>query len=53
MIIYIENSLKDNSQAKKILDKYSTSSIIWIDNHKNIFDKNTDAKREKSIILAS
>ena len=53
MIIYIENSLKDNSQAKKILEKYSNSSIIWIDNHKNIFDKNTDAKREKSIILAS
>lgn len=52
MIIYVEKSLENNLQAKKILAKYSNSDIIWIDNHKNIFDKNVVWAREKSIILA-
>jgi hypothetical protein len=52
MIIYIEKSLKGNIQAQKILTKYLDSDIIWIDNHKNIFDKNIALTREKSIILA-
>ncbi|MDD5213337.1 MAG: hypothetical protein PHG82_02845 [Candidatus Gracilibacteria bacterium] len=52
MIIYAEKSLESNLQAKKILEKHSNSDIIWIDNHKNIFDKNIALTREKSIILA-
>lgn len=52
MILYIEKSLKNNLQANKILEKYSNADVIWIDNHKNIFDKNIAWEREKSIILA-
>jgi len=40
MIIYIEKQAKDYKQTKKILEKFSKAQVLWIDNYKNIFDKN-------------
>ena len=40
MIIYIENRAKDYPQTKKILEKFSNAQVLYIDNYKNIFDKN-------------
>jgi spore photoproduct lyase len=39
MIIYIEKQAKNYPQTKKIIEKFQNSSIIWIDNYKNLFDK--------------
>lgn len=52
MILYIEKSLKTNLQAQKILEKNKNTPIIWIDNHKNIFDKSIAWNKEKTMILA-
>jgi hypothetical protein len=40
MIIYIEKQAKSYPQTQKILKKFKSADIIWIDNYKNIFDKN-------------
>jgi len=40
MIIYIENRAKNYPQTKKILEKFSNARVLYIDNYKNIFDKN-------------
>ncbi len=53
MLIYIEKQAADYKQTKKILQKFKNSTIIYIDNYKNLFDKdytNIDAK--KSLIIA-
>ncbi len=39
MLIYIENQAKDLDQTKKTLDKFESAKIIYIDNYKNLFDK--------------
>ena len=48
MLIYIERQAKDYSQTKKILEKYKNAKVIFIDNYKNIFEKdykNLDTKK--------
>lgn len=53
MIIYIEKQAKDYKQTKNILEKFKNSEIIYIDNYKNIFDKDyTKLDSKKSIIIA-
>lgn len=53
MIIYLEKRAKSYPQTQKILDKFSNSQIIEIDNYKNIFDKKTAGLNEKkSVIIA-
>jgi hypothetical protein len=43
MIIYIEKQAKDYKQIEIILDKFKNANIIWIDNYKNLFDKELPA----------
>ena len=53
MIIYIEKQAKDYPQARKILEKFSKSQVIFIDHYKNIFDKSyKNINSEKSLIIA-
>jgi spore photoproduct lyase len=53
MIIYIEKQAKNYPQTIKILEKFKNSSIIYIDNYKNIFDKDfTNLDSKKSLIIA-
>lgn len=53
MILYIEKQIKNNPQTKKIIELFKKSPIIFINNYKNIFDKNTsNFPLEKSIIIA-
>lgn len=53
MLIYIENDAKNYIQTKKILNYFNDSDIIYINNYKNIFDKNyTNLNSKKSIIIA-
>ncbi|MDF1682339.1 MAG: hypothetical protein P1U46_00805 [Patescibacteria group bacterium] len=53
MIIYIEKRAKKYEQTKKIIEKFKNSSIVYIDNYKNIFDKDmTNIDTKKSIIIA-
>jgi hypothetical protein len=40
MQIYIEKQAKSYPQTQKILEKFKSANIVWIDNYKNIFDKN-------------
>jgi hypothetical protein len=40
MHIYIEKQAKSYPQTQKILEQFKSVDIIWIDNYKNIFDKN-------------
>jgi hypothetical protein len=40
MHIYIEKQAKNYPQTQKILEQFKSVDIIWIDNYKNIFDKN-------------
>jgi hypothetical protein len=40
MIIYIEKQAREYKQTKVILEKFKNANIIFIDNYKNIFDKN-------------
>lgn len=53
MILYLEKKAKSYDLTQKILQKFQKSSIIEIENYKNVFDK-TDGtiNGEKSIILA-
>ncbi len=53
MILYIEKAVKDNFVVTNAINKFKKSDIIFIDNYKNIFDKNTwSLNIEKSIIFA-
>ncbi len=53
MIFYIENNLKNNLHIKTLLKKYNPD-VVWMQNYKNIFDKNFPIwKKEKSIIFAT
>lgn len=53
MIIYIEKQVKDYKQTKKIIEKFKNVSIIFIDNYKNLFDKNLPQNSNKnSFIIA-
>lgn len=52
MIIYVEKSVIDNPQTKKILSFYKNSIVLEVDNYKNIFDKNIPWKTVKSLIIA-
>ena len=52
MIIYIEKQAKDYSQTKQIIEKFKNSSIVWIDNYKNLFDKKFSWSIENCFIVA-
>lgn len=52
MIIYIEKQAKNYSQTQKIIEKFKSSSIIWIDNYKNLFDKKFSHNIENCFIVA-
>lgn len=53
MILYIEKSIKNNEETKRIIAKFNNPSIIYINNYKNLFDKNlARLKSTKSIIIA-
>ena len=52
MIIYIEKQAKNYNQTKYILDKFKNSTIIWIDNYKNLFDKKFSWEIENCFIVA-
>lgn len=53
MILYIEKQAIDYNQTKKIIQKFKNSKIIYIDNYKNIFDKDLSyLKTGKSLIVA-
>jgi len=52
MIIYIEKQARNYPQAKKILDKFKNSNIVFIDNYKNIFDKSFSGSIENCFIVA-
>ena len=53
MILYIEKQAKNYPQTKKILEKFKTAQVIFVNNYKNIFDKNhTNINSKKSLIIA-
>ena len=53
MLLYIEKWIKDNINTKRLIDLFNKPNIIYINNYKNIFDKNLDNLNiEKSIVLA-
>lgn len=53
MLIYIEKEAKDYLQTKKVLEKFKNSQVIYINNYKNIFDKNyTNINSKKTLIIA-
>lgn len=53
MIIYIEHQAKWYPQTKNILKKFQGAQIMYIDNYKNIFDKNySNLDSKKSLIIA-
>jgi len=53
MIIYIENQAKDYPQTKKILEKFKTAQVIFVNNYKNIFDKSyKNITSKKALIVA-
>ncbi|MDD3793816.1 MAG: radical SAM protein [Candidatus Gracilibacteria bacterium] len=53
MIIYIEKQAINYPQTQKIIEKFKNSSIIYIDNYKNIFDKDyTNLDSKKALIIA-
>lgn len=53
MLIYIEKQAIDYPQTKKILEKFKNSQVIYINNYKNIFDKNyTNLNSKKALIVA-
>jgi len=53
MIIYIEKQAINYPQTQKIIEKFKNSSIIYIDNYKNIFDKDyTNIDSKKALIIA-
>lgn len=53
MIIYIEKQALEYKQTKRILDKFKKSKIVYIDNYKNLFDKDlSNLNTSKSLIIA-
>jgi hypothetical protein len=53
MIIYIEKQVKDYKQTKIIHEKFKSAKIIYIDNYKNVFDKDyKNINSKKSLIIA-
>ncbi|MDD3145381.1 MAG: hypothetical protein PHV23_04695 [Candidatus Gracilibacteria bacterium] len=53
MIIYIEKQALEYEQTKKIIERFKNSTIIYIDNYKNIFDKDyTNLDSKKALIIA-
>ncbi|MDR1988418.1 MAG: hypothetical protein LBQ24_06990 [Candidatus Peribacteria bacterium] len=53
MIIYIEKYAKDYEQTKRILEKFKNSPVVYIDDYKNIFLKNTkNLNIKKSLVIA-
>lgn len=53
MIIYIEKQALEYEQTKKIIERFKSASIIFIDNYKNIFDKDyTNLDSKKALIIA-
>lgn len=52
MIIYIEEDLLENEIAKKIIKSYPNSTILEIDNYKNIFEKKLSWETKDSIVIA-
>ncbi|MDP2395909.1 MAG: hypothetical protein Q8S84_09385 [bacterium] len=53
MIIYIEKQAKEYPQTKKILEKFKNSQVIYINNYKNLFDKNyNNIDSKKALIIA-
>ena len=53
MIFYIEKDLKQNSFLKNLIAKYNPD-VIFVDNYKNIFDKNfPPGRKQDSIIFAN
>ena len=48
MIIYIEKQAREYKQTKIIIEKFKNSSILFIDNYKNIFDKKLPANSSKN-----
>lgn len=52
MIIYVEKKYKENKITQNILSKYKKREVLYIENYKNIFDKNISVIPEKSIIIA-
>lgn len=53
MIIYIEKEIKDYLRVKKIIEKFKNSTIIFIDNYKNIFTKKLpEGANKNSFVLA-
>ena len=53
MIIYIEKQALEYKQTKILLEKFKKSTIIYIDNYKNIFDKDlSNLNTSKSLIIA-
>lgn len=54
MILYIENKVSQLPQTQKIIQKLPNFKIIFINNYKNIFDKNfPNWTKERAIILAA
>ncbi len=53
MIIYIEKQAIDYPQTKKVLEKFKNSQVIYINNYKNLFDKNySNIDSKKALIIA-
>lgn len=53
MIIYVEKRAMKFPQVEQLLGRFSSASVIKINNYKNIFDKNISSfETKKSIILA-
>jgi hypothetical protein len=52
MFFYVERKYKNNKITKNILSKYNKKDILYIDNYKNIFDKNMVVGSNNGIIIA-
>lgn len=52
MLIYLEKKVKDLPATKYMLSKLVGSTILEIENYKNIFDKNITWETTKSMIIA-
>lgn len=53
MILYIEKKVREMPQTQQIIALYKNADVVFIDNYKNIFDKNIAGNTEKSCIIAA
>ena len=53
MIIYIEKQAKNYKQTEIILDKFKNANIIWINNYKNLFDKELPVWSNKNSFIVA